>query len=440
MWQGTGSLGQDVRIRLAVKNRIKDHIMDAGLKLGIVYLIIMNLAGLLSMGIDKQKAKKDAWRIPERTLFLIALLGGSLGSILGMQIFRHKTRHKQFVIGMPVIAILQIGLFVLLQSRLPVKETTRTDFGMGTVISEVIYGAEGEAAADSIRQCLIDLENQNLSWRLETAAVAQWNRELAQGNSSVLTSEQQQWMKDSLGICKASHGALDITLHPVIALWGIEGEHPSVPDTEAIQQALEQTGYERLHISGDGELYADHGSCTIDLGAVGKGIAADEVRSCLEQHKISGAVISIGGTILVYGDKPGGTGWQVGIQHPREGQGSVLGVLTVDQEVIISTSGDYEKYFMEDGIRYHHIFDPATGQPADSGLISVTVVSERGIISDGLSTACFVLGYEESLPLLEQYGAEGIFVTSDGKVYLTEGLRDSFSLTAPGYEQVNPER
>lgn len=414
--------------------------MGAGLKLGIVYLIILNLAGILSMGMDKQRAKKGAWRIPEHTLFLIALLGGSLGSILGMQLFRHKTRHKQFVIGMPVIAILQIVLFVVLSSRILVKETTRTDFSMGTVISEVIYGTEGQAAADSIRQCLTDLENQNLSWRMDTAAVARWNQELAQGGSPSLTLEQQQWLEDSLEICTASDGALDITLHPVIALWGIEEEHPSVPDAEAIQQALEQTGYERLHISEDGKLYADQESCTIDLGSVGKGIAADEVRSCLEQQRISGAVISIGGTILVYGDKPGGAGWQVGIQHPREGQGSVLGVLTVNQEVIISTSGDYEKYFMEDGIRYHHIFDPATGRPADSGLVSVTVVSERGIISDGLSTACFVLGYEESLPLLEQYGAEGIFVTSDRKVYLTEGLQDSFTLTAPGYEQMDAQR
>ncbi|MCM1495395.1 MAG: DUF1294 domain-containing protein [Bacteroides sp.] len=411
--------------------------MGTGLKLGILYLIILNFVGMFSMGMDKQRAKRGAWRIPERTLFFIALLGGSLGCILGMQMFRHKTRHKQFVIGMPVIAMLQIVLLVLFLSRISAQETVRTDFSMGTVISEVIYGPEGEAAADGIRQCLTDLEQQNLSWRLDTAAVAQWNRELAQGNSPQLTIQQQQWMKDTLGICQASGGALDITLHPVIALWGIEEEHPSVPDAEAIQQALEQTGYEGLHIEEDGSLCAEHPGCTIDLGAVGKGIAADEVRTCLEQQGVSGAVISIGGTILVYGDKPEGDAWQVGIQHPREAQGSVLGVLTVKQEAVISTSGDYEKYFMEDGIRYHHIFDPATGRPADSGLVSVTVVSERGIISDGLSTACFILGYEESIPLLEQYGAEGIFVTADGKVYLTEGLWDAFSLTAAEYERAD---
>lgn len=411
--------------------------MEAGLIIGIAYLFFINLAGMLSMGIDKQKAKKGAWRLPERTLFLIALMGGSLGSILGMQLFRHKTRHRQFVIGMPVIAVIQICLCVVLQYSILNREITRTEFGMGTVISEVIYGPDGEAAADSIRQCLTDLESRELSWRLDTAATAQWNQQLAQGNSVLLTSKQKSWLEDTIEIGAASEGALDITLHPVIALWGIEGEQPSVPEDAAIQQALEQTGLERIHISQDGRLYAEREDCTINLGAVGKGIAADEVRNCLEQKRISGAVVSIGGTILVYGDKPGGQDWQIGIQHPREGQGAVLGVLTVTQDVVVSTSGDYEKYFIEDGIRYHHIFDPETGRPADSGLISVTVVSERGLLSDGLSTACFVLGYEKSLPLLEQYGAEGIFVTPEGTVYVTEGLQDSFVLTAQGYDKVD---
>lgn len=407
--------------------------MKSGLIIGIVYLLLMNLAGMLSMGIDKQKAKKGAWRIPERTLFLIALLGGSLGSILGMQVFRHKTRHRQFVIGMPIIAVLQISLLVVLQYHILNRETTRTEFGMGTVISEVIYGPDSEAAADCIRQCMTDLEYRELSWRMETAAVAQWNQQLAQGNSVSLTPRQKSWLEDTLKMGTASGGALDITLHPIIGLWGIEEEQPSVPEDGAILQALEQTGLERLHISTDGRLYAKRQDCTVDLGAVGKGIAADEVRNCLEQQRVTGAVVSIGGTVLVYGKKPGGKDWQVGIQHPREGQGSVLGVLTVKQDAVVSTSGDYEKYFIADGIRYHHIFDPETGRPADSGLVSVTVVSERGLISDGLSTACFVLGYEKSLPLLEQYNAEGIFVTSEGTVYLTEGLQDAFALTAQGY-------
>lgn len=411
--------------------------MELGVKLGIGYLIVLNLAGICSMGMDKQRAKKGAWRIPERTLFLIAILGGSPGSILGMYLFRHKTKHKQFVIGLPVILALQLCLTGVILYRMQNRETTRTDFGMGTVISEVIYGRNGEAAADSVHQCLTELEEDSLSWRLETSALASWNRNLKQGNPVPLTPLEQQWLQDSLTLCEDSGGALDITIHPIIELWGIEEGNTSVPDAMAIQQSLGNIGYERLHISEDGSLYAEDANCSIDLGALGKGIAADEVRSCLEEQGISGAVISIGGTIVVYGDKPGSTGWQVGIQHPRAEQGVVLGVLNIEQEVVISTSGDYEKYFMEDGVRYHHIFNPHTGTPADSGLVSVTIVSERGIVSDGLSTACFVLGYEESLPLLKQYGAEGIFVTSDGRVYLTEGLQDSFTLTASEYQRMN---
>lgn len=408
--------------------------MELWLNIGIIYLVLANLTGFVSMGIDKQKAKKGVWRIPERTLFTIAIVGGSLGSILGMQIFRHKTKHKQFVIGMPVILVLQVCLTGLVLYRTQPKETTRTDFGMGTVITEVIYGKDGETVTDGIHQCLTELEEQRISWRKDTSSVAVWNQNLGQGIPTPLTPQEQQWLGDSLDICALSGGALDITLHPVIELWGIEGDTPSVPTEEAIQQALASTGYEKLHISEEGLLSGDDTDCSIDLGAVGKGIAADEVRAYLETQEVSGAVISIGGTILVYGKKPGGQPWQVGIRNPRGGQGSVLGALTVEQEVVISTSGDYERYFIEDAVRYHHIFHPDTGYPADSGLSSVTVVSEQGLVSDGLSTACFVLGYEKSLPLLEQYDAEAIFVTTDSKVYVTKGLQDIFSLDSPEYE------
>lgn len=408
--------------------------MEAWGIIAIIYGCAMNLAGFISMGLDKSRAKRGEWRIPERTLFLIAVLGGSLGSVLGMQVFRHKTRHKQFVIGMPVILLLQLGLCGILFRHIVTMETTRTDFGMGTVITEVVYGPNGASVADDLYQCIIDLEEQELSWRMETASVADWNQQLRNGETVDLTTKEQQWIQDSLEICEASHGALDITIHPVIALWGIEGESPSVPSEEAIASTLTDIGYERLHLSEDGVLTGDTTECTIDLGAVGKGIAGDEVQSYLESRQVTGAIVSIGGTIVVHGKKPGQTDWKVGIQDPRGGQGSVMGVVTMKENGIISTSGDYEKYFMEADVRYHHIFDPATGYPADSGLIAVTVISDSGLVSDGLSTACFVLGYADGLSLLESYGAEGIFVTSDYKVYVTDGLQDTFTLTNSRYE------
>lgn len=406
--------------------------MEAGLLFVIIYGCVINLAGFLSMGLDKNRAKRGAWRIPERTLFLIAILGGSPGSILGMQLFRHKTKHKQFVLGMPAILVIQLILCGILLGRIMKKEARRTDFAMGTVISESVYGSDSERTAEGVYQCILELEQQELSWRAETSAVSAWNQGLGQGEALMLTEQEQQWLQDSLTLCRKSEGALDITIHPVIELWGIESEHPAVPTEETVRAVLKDTGYERIQLSEDGRLTGDT-ACSIDLGAVGKGIAGDVVRDYLAEEPVSGAVISIGGTIVVYGKKPGVEDWTIGIQDPRGSQGSVLGTLTMQGDGIISTSGDYEKYFMEQGKRYHHIFDPDTGYPADSGLMAVTVVSDSGLVSDGLSTACFVLGYEDGLSLLEEYGAEGIFVTTDNQVYVTEGLQDTFIVTNPGY-------
>jgi thiamine biosynthesis lipoprotein len=192
----------------------------------------------------------------------------------------------------------------------------------------------------------------------------------------------------------------------------------------------------------DAHIQTDAPGLSIDLGAVGKGVAADEVCKYLNQQNadstsgihVQGAVVSIGGTVLVYGKKSGNQVWQVGIRNPRGSQDSSIGYLSLKETTVVSTSGDYEQYFEEDGVRYHHIFDPSTGYPADSGLMSVTVVCEQGIYSDGLSTACFILGYEDSLPLLKQYDAEAVFITTDYDVIVTDGLTDSFTLTNDDFD------
>lgn len=405
--------------------------MELWQKIGLGYLLFMNLTGFVLMGADKHKAKKGAWRISERTLFLTAILGGSIGSILGMYIFRHKTRHKKFVIGMPAVMLVQIMLILLFFIQNQWKETRQTQIHMGTVVSALVYGSDSADTADNIMQCVDNLDRNELSWRESDSAIAVMNRSLQEGTSVSVSVQEKQWLEAVLRLCEESDGALDITIHPIVELWGIEGEHPQVPDEQQLQEALEKTGYQGLRV-GD-TVSADSTDCSVDFGAVGKGIAADEVRACLEQTKTKGAVVSIGGTVLAYGRKPDNQSWQIGIRDPRGSQDAVMGLLQVQDGTVVSTSGDYEKYFMEDGVRYHHIMNPATGYPADSGLMSVTVVCSSGLVSDGLSTACFVLGYEDSLPLLEQYQAEAIFVTDEKLVYITEGLKDSFTITNAEY-------
>ena len=202
-----------------------------------------------------------------------------------------------------------------------------------------------------------------------------------------------------------------------------------LPAQEKIAEALARTGYERLQLSEEGLSLPE--GMSLDLGAVGKGIACDEIADSFDgiahagQGAIQGAVISVGGSILTYGQKPDGSPWQVAVVDPFD-TAERAGVLSLRGQWCISTSGDYERYIEVDGVRYHHIMDPATGYPADGGVRSVTVVCESGILSDALSTACFVLGADEGMRLAQQYGAEALFIQSDGTYLMTAGMENLF--------------
>jgi thiamine biosynthesis lipoprotein len=173
-----------------------------------------------------------------------------------------------------------------------------------------------------------------------------------------------------------------------------------------------------------GTLCIDAENITVDLGAVGKGYALDYVKGILDTGNLKGAVVAVGGSVMVYGSKTDGSDFRVGIRNPKGAIDEMTGYLSFPggSNICISTSGNYEKYFVVDGVRYHHILDRTTGYPAKSGLASVTVVCENGLYSDALSTACFVLGYEASLPLLEKYNAEAVFIDDDNGITVTEGL------------------
>lgn len=210
----------------------------------------------------------------------------------------------------------------------------------------------------------------------------------------------------------------------------------NTPDNTALnEERLEPTDKKTNTDESISSIYIED-QCTLDLGAVGKGIACDVAQNYLKQQKeVSGAVIAVGGSILLYGSKVDGTNWNVAVQNPRGKDGEAMGVLSLSGTTNVSTSGDYEKYFMQNGKRYHHILDPSTGYPAESSLISVTVVSDNGLLSDGLSTACFVLGKEKGERLLETYGAEGVFIDQNKKVTVTKGLKDKFTILNEEYTE-----
>ena len=308
-----------------------------------------------------------------------------------------------------------------------------TDTAMGTDCSVRVFGSDG--TAKDIMDMLSDIENKYLSWRIEGSDIANINENASESEPVMPSKWTYSYLENVLDLARKSSGAFDPTLGRVSQLWNLESDNPYIPSKSELTELLLETGWEKINL-GDGEVFLKDG-VQIDLGAVGKGIGCDEARKMLEEADADAAVVSVGGSILTYGKKPDGKSWKIGIANPRTEDGeSYLGSLTIDGTCSISTSGDYEKYVIEDGVRYHHILDQKTGYPAESGLISVTIVCDDGWLSDGLSTACFVLGYEDSLPLLETYQAEAVFVTEDKEVIVTDGLKDMFTLTDSSYEQV----
>lgn len=302
-----------------------------------------------------------------------------------------------------------------------VSKYTDTDFAMGTTISEVFYGEKEacETAADEVITILKETEEKQISWRRKGSQVYEINHSK---EAVAVEQETATWLKRSLQIARDSDGALNPGVGSLAQLWDIGGENARVPEKEEIEIALKKIDYQSIEIE-DQEVITNPEEVQVDLGAVGKGIGADQVMDYLkEKEGIEGAIVSVGGSLCVYGQKEEGASWELGIQDPRNETGNMVGSVKVDGECFVSTSGDYEKYIEEDGKRYHHILDSNTGYPSDSGLISVTIVCDSGIDSDGLSTACFVLGMEKSLSLLEKYNAGAIFINEDKEVYVTDGV------------------
>lgn len=329
----------------------------------------------------------------------------------------------------------------------------KVDTAMGTIISQTIYLSGDTTAADTVTaeviSCINDLEKEYLSWRMDSSELYWINAKAGSGQLLEMSDFLTNIVKQCQNVYVASDGAFDFTLGSVARLWNIDswaGQFQGgstvntsqavyrIPTREELDVAMMAVGCNLSNI--DGSYINLPERMQLDLGAVGKGIALDCVKQVLlQQEAVTGAVISVGGSILTYGSKPDGSLWNVGIVDPFDTAHSI-GILTIPGGCSISTSGDYERYVEVDGVRYHHIIDPATGYPADSGVKSVTILlkdnnvdSYEGLFSDALSTACFVLGVDKGLGLAEAFGAEALMVDSRGEIHMTEGMESYFYLS-----------
>lgn len=306
---------------------------------------------------------------------------------------------------------------------------TRTVYAMDTVMNLTAYGAD-EETLNAAETLLHELDTAVLSRTAEGSALARLNADGAgeyDAEDALCAA-----VKTALSVSEATFGAFDPTLARVMDAWGFTGEAYRVPERGELAALRAQTGADKvtLHETETGCAVALADGVQLDLGGIAKGYAADLLRAQLREAGVDSAALDLGGDVCVLGTKPDGSAWRIAVKDPADGEG-YLGVLTAT-DVCIVTSGVYERYFEENGVRYHHIIDPATFCPAESGLVSVTVVCENGAWADALSTACFVLGAEDALSLRETLAAQGtaafelLFVTEDGVVRYTDGLADRF--------------
>ena len=231
-------------------------------------------------------------------------------------------------------------------------------------------------------------------------------------------------MNRAMQVSKETKGAFDITIYPVMELWGFTTKNYRVPESSEIAEVLKHVSYTNEGINGHQVTLSDGAS--IDLGGIAKGYTSSRVIQIMKDCGIEHAIVNLGGNVQVLGRKSDGSDWRVAIQNP-DSESSYLGVLSTADKAVI-TSGGYERYFEQDGQVYHHIIDPQTGYPSESDLTSVTIVCSDGTTADALSTALFVMGLDGAKELYRSGSLDFEMILYDGsRVYVSEGIADSFS-------------
>ena len=330
------------------------------------------------------------------------------------------------------LLLMIFALFLTACGEKSAESETRTVYAMDTVMNLTVYGENAAAALESAEKELHTLDEAVLSRTAEGSELSALNAANGESVSYGADDPLPKLIETALAISEATDGAFDPTLAPVLDAWGFTKDLRRVPSADELKELLSHTGCGkvRLERTADGWAITLLDGAQLDLGGIAKGYAADLLRAQLEKKGVTSATLDLGGDVFVMGRKTDGSDWRIAVKDPGDTE-SYLGIVSAADKFIV-TSGVYERYFEENGVRYHHILDPKTGCPAESGLVSVTVVCKNGAWADALSTACFVLGPDGALALRDDLADQGtnfelMLVTDDGRVLYTDGLADAFT-------------
>lgn len=306
---------------------------------------------------------------------------------------------------------------------------TRELFAMDTYMTLTAYGERAEEALDA---CEEEIQRLDALWSVgsEESETSRLNRE----GGGTLSPETAALAEQSLSLYESTGGAFDITIYPLMEAWGFTSGNYRVPDEGTLNSLLEKVDAGALVCDAESRRLTLPEGVQVDFGGIAKGYASQRMMELFEEYGCTSGVVSLGGNAQTFRTKPDGSLWRVGIENPDSSvlpQTDFVGVLSTADEAVI-TSGGYERFFEENGQSYHHILDPATGYPARSGLISVTIVSDSGALADGLSTALFVMGKDRALDYWRAHREEfdAVLVEEDGSITVTAGLEERFSSDA----------
>ena len=301
---------------------------------------------------------------------------------------------------------------------------TKSGFLLDTYIEINIYSDNESMAFKALEDAFEEIRiiENLMSVHLEDSEVSQINANagvegIEVDDRTLAVIKRGKYFGDITG------GLFDITIGSLTKIWSITATDPTIPSHQEIARQLKNVDYNQIQIEGN-KVKLNYSNGYIDLGGIAKGYAADRTALILRKAGITRGLVNLGGDIVAIGARNEERDWKIGIQHPREAMNVLIATVDIADSTVVS-SGDYERFFIQDGVRYHHIFNPKTGYPAETDLVSVTIIADSAMDGDGFSTALFVMNSQKAIDFIESFdGLEGVLITDDLQIIISSGLQN----------------
>lgn len=347
-------------------------------------------------------------------------------------------KSKKLTFIFVVIILLCSGIYVYYKNNQS-SSYSKDYFSLGTINKVTILNQSKSKSNQLLIECgnILNDIDEKMSTHIDNSEVCQINKNA--GIEAVKVSDDTFYViNEAIKYSKLSNGGFDITIGPLVDLWGIGTDNAKVPSLDEIKSKLTLINYKNIILDeGNKTVKLSQKNMDIDLGGIAKGFAADKIANYLKEEGVNNAIINLGGNIYTIGYKEKNTPFKVGIQDPTQPRGNSIATIEASN-ISVVTSGIYERYLEKDNKLYHHMLSPFTGFPFENNLTSVTIISDKSINCDALSTSAFGLGLEKGMKLIESVdNVDAVFITQDKEIYLSNGIKNNFTLTDNSFTVIN---